>query len=447
MAFNRDAQFIASLTAVDFQIQTPLTPCLASNHNTMLAVEKSQLRDTDVKFSASVVRLDSLVAQVHNPKTKLQDAKTEPVGLLSSIRCVPDDVLFIIFEYTRCGSHFNFIQSLFLSHVCRHWRAVAISMPKLWTHVHFNASPSNSATRSARCPGLFSWCRFLPMHIHVRYINEEGLGGLAASGIDAFKTTCKALEIDYHGDRVLWDGLEECLYDLPNLKSLSVVNCSVEDRRSGNQTHFCLDKTRVSNLHVMFTGHGDETRQEALHLGAHVSLQSSNLRKLILDFRAKNGFLTMSSSWVLFSGAPDLLPRLEELYLFSPCFERRRFGTSQIVLPRGSATYRRLRVFVVSVTWDRELEHLFNALVLPDLSEFSFCAAREGRPEPVIFKALFARSRCPLRKISTVDGRRHGWAESWVQDMREFYPDLQLVSTKLDQPSDMDQLKEEQWFQ
>ncbi|KIM21882.1 hypothetical protein M408DRAFT_29196 [Serendipita vermifera MAFF 305830] len=70
-------------------------------------------------------------------------------GLLHPIRRAPDDVLRLIFEHSvqneidRAKGKQQWV-AVWLSHVCSRWRSVAVSTPRIWSHMSFTIRSSGS---------------------------------------------------------------------------------------------------------------------------------------------------------------------------------------------------------------------------------------------------------------------------------------------------------------
>ncbi|KIM21885.1 hypothetical protein M408DRAFT_36123, partial [Serendipita vermifera MAFF 305830] len=73
-----------------------------------------------------------------NKVTSLLQEELDTIkGLLNPIRRVPDDILIQIFENTvqtqiRADKYRQQRIAIWLSHVCRRWRSIVLSMPRFW---------------------------------------------------------------------------------------------------------------------------------------------------------------------------------------------------------------------------------------------------------------------------------------------------------------------------
>ncbi|KIM21884.1 hypothetical protein M408DRAFT_29198 [Serendipita vermifera MAFF 305830] len=75
-------------------------------------------------------------------------------GLLHPIRRAPDDILRQIFEETMQVGSKSYHEkqqwmAIWLSHVCRRWRGVAVSMPRIWSHMSFTIKPNGLINKTA----------------------------------------------------------------------------------------------------------------------------------------------------------------------------------------------------------------------------------------------------------------------------------------------------------
>ena len=63
-------------------------------------------------------------------------------GLLHPIRQCPEDILKLIFECVANDEEDQpFVVATTLSHVCRRWRAIALSISGLWSRIDMSMKP------------------------------------------------------------------------------------------------------------------------------------------------------------------------------------------------------------------------------------------------------------------------------------------------------------------
>lgn len=77
-------------------------------------------------------------------------------AILNPLRSIPDDILLAIFQWSS-SSDSHGLDSMSssrapwtLSHVCRRWRNLSISSPRLWTNININSRDLKTSTRHER---------------------------------------------------------------------------------------------------------------------------------------------------------------------------------------------------------------------------------------------------------------------------------------------------------
>ncbi|KIM75160.1 hypothetical protein PILCRDRAFT_79293, partial [Piloderma croceum F 1598] len=97
--------------------------------------EETHVRSSYWKTNSSISRLDLQINDLLNRRRALCNYRQMLVTLLSPIRRLPHELLGEIFRYClprnyhKKGAH----KAVMLpSHVCKHWRDVALSTPTLW---------------------------------------------------------------------------------------------------------------------------------------------------------------------------------------------------------------------------------------------------------------------------------------------------------------------------
>ena len=129
-----------------------LITALLQTHRIPSSSETAFLRSTYWETHSSISRLDNAASQLLNEPQALHNYRQTLGALLSSVRRLPPELLAEIFElclpkdYHEKGAH----QAVMLpSHVCRHWRSVALSIPKLWSKIVLDVSDRMVESRTA----------------------------------------------------------------------------------------------------------------------------------------------------------------------------------------------------------------------------------------------------------------------------------------------------------
>ncbi|KAJ7767218.1 hypothetical protein B0H16DRAFT_1366539 [Mycena metata] len=95
------------------------------------------------KITGEILRLQSLISELAKKRDDLHDFIDPLVALISPARRLPDDVVAEIFTASVPLDRNAVIDGtkspLLLCHICRAWRNLAISTPRLWTSLHIVA--------------------------------------------------------------------------------------------------------------------------------------------------------------------------------------------------------------------------------------------------------------------------------------------------------------------
>ncbi|KAJ7082655.1 hypothetical protein B0H15DRAFT_889656 [Mycena belliarum] len=110
---------------------------------TFLSAAMARLDDLDVEITQAQAALERLFRK----RAGLSEFIESHLALTTSARKLPEDVLREIFVATmpedRYASMSRTESPLLVSHICSHWRSVALSMPHLWASLHVAASSAN----------------------------------------------------------------------------------------------------------------------------------------------------------------------------------------------------------------------------------------------------------------------------------------------------------------
>ncbi|KAJ7607971.1 hypothetical protein FB45DRAFT_763795, partial [Roridomyces roridus] len=105
------------------------------------AAEIPFLRTITSEMGARLVSIDDEIKQLQTRRRTLALSHEQHKSVLSPLRSLAPEILGEIFAWTLptvseafCRSQFQFGESPWnLTHVCSHWRAIAISAPSLWS--------------------------------------------------------------------------------------------------------------------------------------------------------------------------------------------------------------------------------------------------------------------------------------------------------------------------
>ncbi|KAF7298542.1 F-box domain-containing protein [Mycena indigotica] len=102
------------------------------------------------ELHTEVARLEKLLSVVMHERDELTDFLASHQALISPMRRIPDDVLCLIFLETLPAHRNTALDAkegpMLLAGVCSHWRALALSTPKLWSKMHLVIPPQTPQT-------------------------------------------------------------------------------------------------------------------------------------------------------------------------------------------------------------------------------------------------------------------------------------------------------------
>ncbi|KAJ7162986.1 hypothetical protein C8R46DRAFT_1281192 [Mycena filopes] len=119
-------------------------------------------------LEAVIARIESQVAELERLRDQEHETLFQLRAVIAPIRKVPVELLAEIFRYTCLSAKPFYGRRWFwkknvlrpaevVSHVCAHWRRVAITTPQLWTELL--ASKLSKTPTEAYCTGLKEWLR------------------------------------------------------------------------------------------------------------------------------------------------------------------------------------------------------------------------------------------------------------------------------------------------
>ncbi|KAJ6561762.1 hypothetical protein B0H19DRAFT_901463, partial [Mycena capillaripes] len=95
------------------------------------------------ELAAEIERLQSLISQLSKKRDRLNDFIAPHLALISPTRRLPADVVAEIFAACLPANRNATMSSaeapILLCHVCRAWRNLALSTPRLWASLHIVA--------------------------------------------------------------------------------------------------------------------------------------------------------------------------------------------------------------------------------------------------------------------------------------------------------------------
>ncbi|KAF7970720.1 hypothetical protein HWV62_23210 [Athelia sp. TMB] len=334
-------------------------------------------------------RLLSLLDPLLRARDLAQKSLSEHTSLLSPARRVPPEIWSDIF--TRClpdAAHVTIDYAhapLLFMQICRHWRSIALSTPRLWTYLTVRAR--NEAIPEPSSLLVKEWLSragSLPLSIKV-----EATVSLSPNLVDtlaSFRSQIHSLDVlaqDQERQK-LFDG------DMANLASLSI-------RSSGIAHSFPLPNAMP------------------------------NLRRLVVPGIEQSS--TMPFSWADLT-ALDVTDSIEFNQCF-PIFHQCR-SLSRLALHRidgtHDATYRACATLphlrFLQLSPNRDVGILLDHLTLPNLRQANVAELHSAGRSNVAFLSFLTRSACPLVALtisSVVPARKLREIVEWVHTLRNMH--------------------------
>lgn len=235
-------------------------------------------------IDAEIQRLSELLDQARGQRTQILNFINTYSIILSPIRQIPPDILHEIFSYCLPTNR-NPVMStseapLILTQICRSWRSVALSSPRIWARIHIPIcydSDLNSEvldeeesqvqnrlcyeTMQRRCEHIQNWLSrsaTFPISISIKYITygwnphenqtewEDKIVKKLFQTVSTFASRWKDIEIQLPSDLYLH---LEALISVASIPSLRHLKLSARNRgRSGSDEPFNFALIRSPGL-------------------------------------------------------------------------------------------------------------------------------------------------------------------------------------------------------
>ncbi|KAF7345579.1 F-box domain-containing protein [Mycena venus] len=147
-----------------------------------VAIIESAISKTDAPLAClndEIARLQFRLEQLKAERDCLSTYRTKNHAILSPVRRIPSEVLGEIFSWAmplpedvyRCRRFQIADSPWLLTHICRHWRAVSVSDPSLWSLITIYYDPGMNPSSSYSVPMLetqIARAQNLKIHLHGR---------------------------------------------------------------------------------------------------------------------------------------------------------------------------------------------------------------------------------------------------------------------------------------
>ncbi|KIK99188.1 hypothetical protein PAXRUDRAFT_30674 [Paxillus rubicundulus Ve08.2h10] len=362
------------------------------------------------RVESAMSKLAAICSKLEESRSRVRQSMLAHQALTSSARRIPPEVLGELFYH--CLPKTPYITPrdvecpMALTLVCRHWRDVAMSTPRLWSSITIHLQKAVSS----KCrPGYDAWlARAKSVPTAIRVLNDIDM-----SEVDA---ACLSSLVDWL--RPLITRCRDFWWHGPSLPGLFAT-----------ETNLALEQLRITSPRgspsVCMPGPAKHLRSVYLQYLNHC-LQS--LDAVIFPWDQLTDlhmhFALFSSS--VFLRLLQLGTSLRNIVVSCLCADEEQLRELPLRAPGSITNYslRRIEVKVIRAG----LDHLFDALVLPALEELEICFCyRERDPWPhTQFMSLLARSRCPLKKLTI---RSNQNALPYFVEYKEVLPSLSIFTS------------------
>ena len=329
-------------------------------------------------------KLAAIRAELEENSVHVRGSLLAHQALTSPARRIPPEVLGEVFSHCLPKTPYltpkDVESPMVLTQVCRHWRAVAMTTPRLWSSLSISLQKTVSETHRHGCEAWLARAKSVPLAVRIlNDINMFADPTLVSSVVHWLRPLiAQSNDIWWHG---------------PSLPTLFAPDAGTN----------LLERLR-------FTSHRDTP---SIHFpGPAKRLRSASLQCLNYDLQSLDGIILpwdslieLNMHFALFSSTVfvQLLTRCARLRtVVVSCLsaDEVQLGALRALSP-GSITHPYLRRIEIKVI-RAGLDAIFGALTLPALEELDVCFCyREGDVWPhAAFMEMLGRSRCALKRLT-----------------------------------------------
>lgn len=388
-----------------------LIDAIVSERKTQISILALQMANVDT----AIRKLAAIQAKLEENSAHVRGSLLAHKALTSPARRIPPEILGEVFYH--CLSKTPYItprdveSPMVLARVCRHWREVAISTPRLWSSLSIYLH--RTACKAYR-RGCESWLgRAKSVSLTLRVLNDVNMFAAEPTSLSSVVQWLRPL-IGQSSD-LWWHG--------PSLPALFVPD---------TETDLPIQRLRITahreTPSIHFPGPATRLRSASLQC-LNYDLQS--LDKINLPW---DSLVELNMHFALFSSPlfVQLLTRCGHLRtLVVSCLSVDE-GPLRVLrtLAPGSITHTRLRRIEVKVI-RAALDAIFAALTLPALEDLDVCFCyRERDPWPhAAFMDMVERSRCPLKRLTVRSNKN---AVPYFGEYKAAMPGLAVYTSVLD---------------
>lgn len=335
----------------------------------------------------------------------------------SPVLLIPPEVLGEVFYHSLSKTTYitprDVESPMVLTQVCRHWRAVAISTPRLWSSLSIHLQKTVCEACRNGCEAWLARAKNVPLTIRV--LNDINVFAADPTLVSSLVHWLRPFII--HCSDLWWHG--------PSLPTLFVPEAET-------MTGLPLERLRI-------TSHRDTP---SIHFpGPAKRLRSAALQCLNSDLESLDGIelpwdnlVELNMHFALFSSTlfVQLLTRcghLRTLVVSCLCADQDQLAILRTLSP-GSITHPFLRRIEIKVI-RAGLDVIFGSLMLPALQELDICFCyreRDAWPH-ASFMEMVERSRYPLKRLTVRSNKN---ATPYFREYTEAMPGLAICTSAPD---------------
>ncbi|KAH0835860.1 hypothetical protein J3R83DRAFT_9731 [Lanmaoa asiatica] len=388
-----------------------LINAIVSERNTQLSTLMLQMANVD----STIRKLATMQAMLEENSAHVRRSLLAHQALTSHTRRIPPEVLGEVFYHCLPKTPYitprDVDSPMILTRVCRHWRAVAMSTPCLWSSLSIYLQKTVCEAYRRGCEAWLARAKSVPLS--VRVLNDINMSAADPTLVSSVVHWLRPF-IAHCGD-LWWHG--------PSLPTLFVPE---------TETDLPLERLRI-------TSHRDTP---SIHFpGPAKRLRSASVQCLNYDLQSLDGIklpwnhlVELNMHFALFSSTlfVQLLTRcghLSTLIVSCLCADEdqlrilRALSPGSVIIP----SLRRIEIKVIRAG----LDALFDALTLPALEELDVCFCfreRDAWPHAP-FMEMIGRSRCALKQLTVRSNKN---AYPFFREYTEAIPGLVIFTSAPD---------------
>ncbi|KAF7310166.1 F-box domain-containing protein [Mycena indigotica] len=364
------------------------------------------------KLDDEVQRLERLLENVNQQRKELYTWLAAHDKLLSPMRRLPDDVVRVVFAHTLPTTRHAALSAdegpLLLTSICRHWRELALSTPRLWAAVHVvlprEPDGTSGATLASQVSTWIGRSGAVPLSVSMVHVRRGGrLGGSALPGPSLLSSTL--LPAAHR-----WGSMQLRVYSLED--GLALCNLSVEDVPKLWSLGLNLSRVMIeSDVPAPGAESGTWWKCQSMRIAAAPTLRHFNFHGPLLALPRTIAWHVLVVLHIqLWAGPADEIvfpfPFLQDCVSLEVLEASANSGIS-FMDPTHTVLLPRLRRLAISV-WQPngpDVQHGLQLLRLPTLESLDLTGTFLGQQLPDLLQPLahITQLTVPVSQMLTVD--------------------------------------------